>query len=209
MIIIVDYGMGNLRSVSKALEQISHDDVKISRDPQDLQKANKIVLPGVGAFGDAMNNLRKFGLIKVLNEQVLQLKKPFLGICLGMQILTTEGFEHGHCLGLGWVLGTVKRFQLDKKKFKVPHVGWNEIEIKQESDLFKGLDNKLDFYFVHSFHMECNDQSWIAATCFYGYEFIAAIKKENIFATQFHPEKSQQNGLKILKNFVDWKQKSC
>jgi glutamine amidotransferase len=204
MIIVVDYGMGNILSVSKALEYVSSEEVVVSSSADDLLNASRIVLPGVGSFGDAMKNLQEFGLVEPLKRAVLVDKKPFLGICLGMQILADEGFEHGRNRGLGFVPGIVKRFTFDDKELKIPHVGWNDITFKQKSSLLDGVKINSCFYFVHSFHMVCEDESYILATCNYGYDFVAAIKKGNIFATQFHPEKSQQMGLKILKNFVAW-----
>lgn len=204
MIVIIDYGMGNLRSVSKALEFITDEEVTVSRSKEDLEKADRAILPGVGSFGNAMQNLKKFGLIEILRKEIIEKKKPLLGICLGMQILAEEGFEHGHHNGLGFIPGKVTKFNLDTNKFKIPHVGWNNIKVKQENQILSNIKEDTDFYFVHSFQMECTDEPLIVATCSYGHEFVAAIKKDNIFATQFHPEKSQQNGLKILKNFIKW-----
>jgi len=198
MIAIVDYGMGNLKSVSKAFEFISRDEILVTDKAEVLQRADRIVLPGVGSFGDAVSNLSKLGLIVALRTEVLEKKKPFLGICLGMQILAEKGFEHGTHQGLGFIKGTVTRFEVD---LKVPHIGWNNIKIKKNNQLL--TDDSHDFYFVHSYHLKSDDDI-VCATCNYGYEFIAAIKKYNIFATQFHPEKSQKAGLQILKNFVGW-----
>jgi len=201
MIVVVDYGMGNLRSVEKALETVTSEEVKVSSNPEDIRNADKIVLPGVGAFGDGMKNLEKLSLIKPLREVVIEKKKPFLGICLGMQLLADEGFEHGNHKGLGFIPGKVTKFNLDSS-YKVPHVGWNNIDVIGGNSLLSRLVD-FDFYFVHSFHLECDD-SYVAAKCNYGYDFVAAIKKENIFATQFHLEKSQHTGLRILENFVEW-----
>lgn len=203
MIAIIDYGMGNLLSVQKAVEYLG-EDAKLVSDPSEISAAERLVLPGVGAFPDAMVSLKRFGWIKVLEQEVLEKKKPFLGICLGMQLLAETGEENGHCQGLGWLRGEVRRFDFANKKLKVPHVGWNEIKLCTNTSVFKGLPFDSTFYFVHSYHMVCKDKEDIAATCNYGIEFTAAVHKENIFATQFHPEKSQDNGLKVLENFLVW-----
>lgn len=202
MITVVDYGMGNLRSVYNALNLLGAE-VCVSDKPEDILSADRLVLPGVGAFGRAMDNLRQRGLIGVLNEKVLYQKTPILAICLGMQLLAEEGYEHGHFEGLGWIRGTVRHFELNQ--LPVPHVGWNEITMQAERPLFKGLaSSNREFYFVHSYHLTTDDQSVIAATADYGYEFVCAVHHENIFGTQFHPEKSQNNGLTLLRNFMQW-----
>lgn len=203
MIVIVDYDMGNLRSIAKALEYVGGD-VIISSKPEDLKKAEKIVLPGVGAFRDGMANLQKKGLDLVLNEEVNKNKKPFLGICLGMQLLADKSYEFGEWNGLGFISGEVKKFDINKK-YKIPHVGWNNVKIIYEHPLLKGIKDNSDFYFVHSYHLICKDKKAIAGTCEYGGDFTAMVAKDNIFATQFHPEKSQKSGLKLLENFVNWK----
>lgn len=204
MVVVVDYGMGNIRSVSKAFEACGAD-VTVSSKPEDLKKAERIVLPGVGAFGDSMSNLKQRGLIEPLREQVLDKKKPFFGICLGMQILADSGEEKGSHQGLGWLPGKTVVFQLTDPRLKVPHIGWNNIKVVQESPLWSGLGKKLDFYFVHSYHFVPKNRSDVAATCDYGGDFTAAVQHENIFATQFHPEKSQESGLKMIRNFLTWK----
>jgi glutamine amidotransferase len=202
MIGIVDYGMGNLRSVAKALELLGADTL-VSGKPEELAKAEKLVLPGVGAFGDGIANLNSTGLLNFLNEDVLVNKKPILGICLGMQLFAREGFERGRHAGLGWLDSSVQKFQLDTHNLKVPHVGWNEVRFKGDNPIFRGIRNGSSFYFVHSYHMICRNPEDVAATCEYGYEFTAAIRKENIFGTQFHPEKSQDVGLKVLENYME------
>lgn len=204
MIVVVDYGMGNIRSVSKAFEACGAD-VTVSSRPEDLAKAERIVLPGVGAFGDSMANLKKRGLIDPLREEVLGRKKPYFGICLGMQILAERGEEKGDHKGLGWLQGSTVMFQLADPQLKVPHIGWNDIRIVKDGPLWKGLGRKLDFYFVHSFHFATADASDVAAVCNYGIDFTAAVLHENIFATQFHPEKSQESGLQIIRNFLNWR----
>jgi len=204
MVVVVDYGMGNLRSVSKAFEACGAD-VTVSSKPGDLQKADRIVLPGVGAFGDSMANLKKRGLIEPLRQEVLVAKKPYFGICLGMQILADSGEEKGSHQGLGWLPGKTVMFQLADRELKVPHIGWNDIRIVKDGPLWSGLGKKLDFYFVHSFHFMPTDRDDAAATCDYGGEFTAAVQHENIFATQFHPEKSQESGLRLIRNFLGWR----
>lgn len=202
MIGIVDYGMGNLRSVAKAFELLGAETV-VSGKPEELQAAEKLVLPGVGAFGDGMANLRKLGLDKFLEGEVLGKKKPMLGICLGMQLLAQEGFERGRNKGLGFIGGKVAKFELEAQGLKVPHVGWNEVRFLGENPLFRGLKDGACFYFVHSYHMVCDDKKDVSAVCDYGYEFTAAVRRGNIFGTQFHPEKSQEAGLRVLENYID------
>ncbi|HXI13966.1 MAG TPA: imidazole glycerol phosphate synthase subunit HisH [Thermoanaerobaculia bacterium] len=205
MIAIVDYGMGNVRSVLNAFDYLGHDAV-ISSDPAVIEDAERIVLPGVGAFGDAIANLRSRGLVEVLHEQVLVKKKPFLGICLGMQLLAKSSTEHGLHEGLGWLDAEVVRFGNGNGSLnglKIPHMGWNEIVPARDHPLLERLPAKQrSFYFVHSYHIICHDQTDSLASSEYGYKFTVAVHRENIFATQFHPEKSQDNGLQVLQNFV-------
>ena len=201
MIAIIDYGMGNLRSVSKALEKVGGK-VEITADSERIRKAKAVVLPGVGAFSRAMSNLKELNLLPVLSE-VIRLKKYFLGICLGFQLLFTES-EEGNCKGLNIIKGKVKRFNFSG--LKVPHMGWNTIRKirnpKSEIQILNNIPNDSYFYFVHSYYGEPEDKNAVAATTFYGLEFPSAICKENVFATQFHPEKSQEIGLQLLENFV-------
>ena len=204
MVVIVDYGMGNLNSVRKALEVLGADAV-ISNKKSDLENADRIILPGVGAFGQGMKNLKELGLIDALKKEVLEKKKPFLGLCLGMQLIAKNSTELGFNDGLGWLDAEVRSLAEKSRTIKIPHIGWNEITFKPESPLFIGFQNKPAFYFVHSYHVICNSESDVAATCDYGLTFTAAINKDNIFGTQFHPEKSQTVGLQVLKNFLDWK----
>jgi glutamine amidotransferase len=189
--------MGNLRSVQKAFEHVGVDAL-ITRDPAIIQNASKIVLPGVGAFKDAMHNLRELGLIDVLNDVVLQEKKPFLGICLGMQLIATKSYEFGETQGLGWIDAQIIRFS--DSGLKIPHVGWNNLSFTNHSPLFEEIPDNSDFYFVHSYYFDADD-TYVTGVCDYGTRFIASVQKENIFATQFHPEKSQKHGLEIIKNF--------
>lgn len=201
-VVIIDYDMGNVRSVAKAIELLG-EDVKISKDKVTIENATHLILPGVGAFKDGMKNLEKFGLVDVLNKVVLEEKKPILGICLGMQLMAQTSEEFGHYEGLGWLDANVIAFDDQGGTLKVPHVGWNDISYKKESPIYKGVKEGTDFYFVHSFHMVCKDKDDVTATCEYGSEIVASIQKENVFATQFHPEKSQYTGLKLLENFLE------
>ena len=201
MIAIIDYGMGNLLSVQKAFEYLGEDAV-IADKPAQVDTAERLVLPGVGAFPDAMVSLERLGWIELLNRDVLKKGKPFLGICLGMQLLAETGEENRSYRGLGWINGRVTRFVQTEKRLKIPHVGWNDIKVVRDNSLLKDIRTGHTFYFVHSYHMVCDDPDDVTAVCDYGGEFTAAIQKNNIFATQFHPEKSQDNGIKILENFV-------
>jgi imidazole glycerol-phosphate synthase subunit HisH len=201
MIAIVDYGLSNLKSVAAAVEKVGFEGVVTGRAGE-LQKADKLILPGVGAFGDGMRNLRERGLVDILQTLVLKDKKPILGICLGAQLLCRESFEFGHHQGLGWINASVKRLE-PGGDLRVPHVGWNAVKTVQPSPLFDEVPDETLFYFVHSFHMECADRDAIVGECEYGTSFAAAVQQGNIYATQFHPEKSQMYGLKLLKNFLE------
>lgn len=203
MVAIIDYHMGNTRSVAKTLKAMSYDAV-LTNDQQQLRDASHLILPGVGAFADGMKNLRDLGLVDILNEEVIQKGKPFLAICIGVQLLADEGMEHGgpHP-GLGWIHGRVERFSVDENAYKVPHVGWNNIDITGDPPLFKDVPRPdPDFYFVHSYHLKAADPKDVIALCEYGETFVAAVQKNNILGTQFHPEKSQKNGVQVLKNFL-------
>ena len=201
MIAIVDYGMGNLRSVAKAFEFLGADCL-VSGKIEEVRAAEKLVIPGVGAFGDGMRNLRAAGLVETLNTQVLGEKKPLLGICLGMQLLALDSDEGGMHQGLGWIDAHVRRLAVGETGLKVPHVGWNEAAPKPDAALFRGVSENPSFYFVHSFAVQCSDETDVAATCSYGSDFAAAVQKGNVFGVQFHPEKSQKDGLKVLENFA-------
>lgn len=196
---IIDYGMGNLRSVSKAIEHLGFE-VFISSEPSDIVKADKVILPGVGAFGDAMRELNKNNMPDTIKE-IVGKGTPLLGICLGLQVFFDEGEESPGVKGLGLLRGKVVRF---KGSLKVPHMGWNALKIKQQEPLFKSLQENPYVYFVHSYYVAPYDTNCIAATSEYGLEFTAAVTKNNIMGTQFHPEKSQSVGLKILENFCSF-----
>lgn len=193
--------MGNTHSVKEAIELLDFD-VIISDKPEKLNKADALILPGVGAFEAAMNNLRERDLIAALNKMVLEKRKPLLGICLGMQLFADDSEENGLHKGLGWISGKVKRIQ-DEPKLRVPHVGWNDIDVINQSPLFDRLQNKRNFYFDHSYHFVCKDEKTVAAKVNYGKGLVAAVKKNNIHGVQFHPEKSQITGLRLLKGFLN------
>ena len=201
MMVIVDYGMGNVQSVKNALEFLGYEAL-ISRKEEDIRNAEKLILPGVGAFIDGMKNLEIFNLKEILYDEVINKKKPLLGICLGMQLLAQDSEEGGYYKGLGWIYGNVKQLKIKLKESKIPHVGWNNIKIQREDALLKGIPDDSDFYFIHSYHVVPIDKTMITSTCDYGAEFVSTMSKDNIFATQFHPEKSQDKGLKILENFM-------
>jgi glutamine amidotransferase len=196
-VVIVDYGMGNLASVQKALNFLGTKSV-ITSDSEEIGSCDRIILPGVGSFSQAMKNLQERGLDKLLTEEVITKGKKFLGICLGMQLIFESGTEPFPCKGLGWIKGTVVRFK--PMELRVPHMGWNNITVLHDT-YFKELHSS-DFYFIHSYHAVPEHRDVIAATVDYGGEIVASVQHKNIFATQFHPEKSQVAGLQVLKNFL-------
>lgn len=196
MIAIIDYGMGNLRSVEKALEFVGQEAV-VTDDIAVMRSADKLVLPGVGAFGDAIATIREKGIDDVIYDAVAK-DKPFLGICLGMQLIFDKSYEYGEYKGLGLIRGEIKLLPDNVKK---PHIGWNDLNIKKRSPLFMNLGERPYVYFVHSYYLETEDISAVSATTDYGKEIQVAVQKDNIFALQFHPEKSGDVGLEILKNF--------
>lgn len=202
MIAIVDYGMGNLRSVSKAFEAVGHQAI-VTRDTAAIQNASHVVLPGVGAFGDCMSNLRQYGLIEPI-QTAIQSGKPFLGICLGFQLLFTESEEFGRHEGLDIFPGKVRAFSRNQP-LKVPHMGWNQVHIRRPCPLFEGIVDGTHWYFVHSFFVEPGDKEITATTTMYGIPFTSSIWKDNVVACQFHPEKSQSSGLRLIRNFGKWK----
>jgi imidazole glycerol-phosphate synthase subunit HisH len=205
MIVIVDYGMGNVGSILNMLKKVGAPAAKVSADPKDIEQADKLILPGVGAFDTGMQRLRETGLIDLLNEKVIKAKTPTLGVCLGMQLLTKVS-EEGELLGLGWIDAETIRFRFDQKKtgLKIPHMGWNTVKIQREGALFKDMYAEPRFYFVHSFHVISHNPEDVLATTEYGYDFVSAIQRGHIMAAQFHPEKSHKFGMKLYKNFVEY-----
>lgn len=201
MIAIIDYGMGNLRSVHKAFEAVGHQAV-VTREARLIADASHVVLPGVGAFGDCMANLKQYDLIDPILAAI-ESGKPFLGICLGLQLLFSESEEFGTHKGLGIIPGRVRKFVLNPS-LKVPHMGWNDIQIVRPAPPFEGITRGSYCYFVHSYYVEPADSAVVAAVTEYGHPFAAAVWKDNVIACQFHPEKSQRIGLQIIKNFGAW-----
>ncbi len=200
-IAIIDYNMGNLRSVEKAFQKIGARST-ITNDPQVIQRSDKIVLPGVGAFKEGIGELKKLGLIDLLNEEVIEKKKFFLGICLGMQLVGSKSYETEETKGFDWIKGEVVKFE--GENLKVPHVGWNNISFTKTHALFENIPDQTDFYFVHSYYFK-SDTEYATSHTNYGVDFVSSVNKENIFGCQFHPEKSQKFGLEILKNFINLK----
>ena len=201
---IIDYGRGNVRSVKNAVEHCGADAV-VTADPQVVDDASHIILPGVGAFGDAMAALQAKGLPETLARQAVEKGKPFLGICLGMQLLADRSEEHGGHDGLGWIAGDVVRLEAGLDQLKIPHLGWNDVALAGTHPLFARLKpDQLTFYFVHSYHFRATDAANVLARCDYGARFTATVAKDNILGVQFHPEKSQDSGVELLENFVRW-----
>ena len=203
MTIIIDYGMGNLGSIANMLKKIGTK-VLISKDIELIEKADKLILPGIGAFDTGMKNLAQEGLIDVLNKKVIGERTPILGICLGMQLLTKSS-EEGTLPGLGWIDAQTVQFKFDANNniLKVPHMGWNTTHLNKESPLFNEMFAESRFYFVHSYHVVCNNEHDILTTTHHGYEFASSIQKDNIMGVQFHPEKSHKFGMNLLENFLE------
>lgn len=201
-IVVIDYGMGNLRSVQKKFERVGAQ-VLVTSDLNEIDQAKKLILPGIGHFGNGVNNLRKTGIWDVLNKKVLDEKVPILGICLGMQLMATHS-EEGDIEGLGWFDADVVKFTIeDTLKFKVPHMGWNDARVEKESLLFNNVSKEAMYYFVHSYHIKCNNSEDVLTTTRYEYAFTSSIQKDNIYGTQFHPEKSHDWGELLYKNFAN------
>ena len=207
-IAIIDYESGNLKSVSKAVELASKNilnksDVQIINTAKELSYYDKIVLPGQGSFKQCYQSLISIdGILDELSNFVIEKQKPILGICVGMQLFSTFGDEDGGSTGFNWIEGKVKKINLKDKFLKLPHMGWNNINIEKDSKLLNGIENNSHFYFVHSYAFEVSNKKFISAITNYSIEFVSAVEKNNIFGTQFHPEKSQANGIKILENFI-------
>ena len=205
MIAIVNYEMGNLRSVQKGFETVGHHAV-VTRDPAIIDRATHVVLPGVGAFGDCVNNLQRLGLVEPLRRTIAQ-GKPFLGICLGLQVLFSESEEFGVHQGLNVFKGKVKRFPAGPAQaspLKVPHVGWNTIQVKRPMPLLEGIASEAHVYFVHSYYVDPEEADVVCTETRYGLPFVSSVTRGKVFACQFHPEKSQKVGLQLLKNFGAW-----
>ena len=209
LLTVVDYGVGNLRSIAKSIEKANSDinlnySIKVSSDVNDIKKSDKIVLPGQGSFKACKNGIDSIkGLQEQLNENVLIKKKPIFGICAGMQLFATVGYEEEKTLGLNWIPGEVIKLDLSLSEFKIPHMGWNELKVKNVSSVFKDIINKDHAYFIHSYEFIPKDKKNVSITTDYGKDVIAAVSSENIFGSQFHPEKSQNIGIKILTNFLN------
>ena len=208
---IIDYGSGNLRSAAKAFERAAADAglktaVNVTSKPADLAAADHIVLPGVGAFADCRAGLAGLpGMTEALERAVLDDAKPFLGICVGMQLMATSGLEHGTHEGLGWIKGTVEPLKPDDATLKIPHMGWNELEVRRPHPFFTGIEAGSHVYFVHSYHFRAEDRACVLASAGYGGPVTAVIGRDNMLGTQFHPEKSQRTGLRLITNFLRWR----
>ena len=203
---IVDYNSGNISSVINSFQEVAKDraNIKVTSDLEKIRSSDKVILPGQGSFKSCVDALNKIdGLSNTLNEFVISNKKPLLGICVGLQMFADVGYEETETKGLGWVSGKVSKIDNQNGKYKLPHIGWNQIKIIKDSKIFKDIENKSHMYFVHSYEFIPNDKNVISATTEYSSNIVCSIEKENVFGTQFHPEKSDKIGLKIIKNFID------
>jgi glutamine amidotransferase len=204
-VVIINYGAGNIHSINNAITKVSQNNknIVVSNQKKDIESATKLILPGVGAFGACIQKLSELNLIPIIKQKVLEEKIPFLGICLGMQLLATKGYEFGQHEGLGFFKASVKEI-IPKQKVAVPHMGWNNISIKSSHPMLKNIENGSDFYFVHSYHFVAeNENDVIASVNYGGIELAAIVAKENIVGVQFHPEKSSDNGFALLNNFLN------
>ena len=210
-ITVIDYGSGNLKSAAKALEVAANNinlgsKIIVTSDPKMIEQSDKVILPGQGSFRDCFLGINKIpGLHETLNEFVMAKKKPILGICVGMQLFAKIGYESHETKGFGWIDAEVRKINNMSKKLKLPHMGWNEIELKKDCFLFSNIKNKSHMYFIHSYEFITNKKDCVIATTNYGNSITVSVAKDNIIGTQFHPEKSQKNGLVILENFLKWK----
>ena len=203
---IVDYNSGNISSVVNSFKEVTKNKInlKVTSDLQEIRSSDKIVLPGQGSFKSCVDALNAIdGLLETLNEFVINDKKPLLGICVGLQIFADIGYEETETKGLGWISGKVSKIDNQSGKFKLPHIGWNQINIVKDSKIYKGIENNSHMYFVHSYEFLPNDKNVISATTDYSSNIVCSVEKENIFGTQFHPEKSDKIGLKIIDNFIN------
>ena len=203
MIAIINYGLGNLGSIQNMLKKVGYTDVVITHDKATIDAADKLLLPGVGAFDNGMGKINDLGLVDTLNENVLVKKKPVLGICLGMQLLT-KGSEEGNLPGLGWIDAFARKFHFDEanQHLKIPHMGWNEVKPKKSHPLIDAMPADARFYFVHSYHVHCSHPEDILMTAHYGEDFTCSVQKDNIMGVQFHPEKSHKFGMHLMNNFI-------
>lgn len=203
MIVVIDYGMGNSGSVVNMLKRIG-EGVVLSSQPADIEKATKLILPGVGSFDNGMANLRRLGLVDALNEKVLGHQTPILGICLGIQLFT-EGSDEGTAAGFGWIRGRAHRFSADEigDTLRIPHMGWNFLRVRKEHPVVAGLESDARFYFVHSYHVRCDDPADILTTTSYGIDFVSSVARGPVVGAQFHPEKSLRWGMNIFRRFVN------
>lgn len=202
MIAVIDYGLGNVKSVVGAIEWLGYTPC-LTNSHRELADAEKLVLPGVGAFGDGMQRLRDLGLVETLTRLVLDERRPILGICLGLQLFARDSSEFGIHEGLGWIDASVVRIESGDGKLRIPHVGWSGALQIKASRLFHGIPSDAMFYYTHSYRLECRDRDIVVGECEYGRTFVSAIEKDNVYGTQFHPEKSQKHGLSVLRNFLD------
>lgn len=202
--VIIDYGSGNLHSAARAAEEAGTHNIIISDQASDIVQASHLILPGQGAFGDCMDGLRRSGLIDALSQAVMIDHKPFLGICVGMQLLADQGTEHGTHDGLGWLGGSVDAIEVTDPSYKIPHMGWNSVTICKDHPVMQGIDDGAHFYFVHSYHMILRSAANLLLTCDYDKRITAAVAQDNIVGTQFHPEKSGADGLRMIANFLNW-----
>ncbi len=203
---IIDYGSGNLHSAAKAFERVSDDGVEVTDDPARLAMASHIVLPGVGAFADCKQGLASVdGMIEALNQEVIEGGKPFLGICVGMQLMAARGLEHGVHEGFGWIDGAVEAIAPNDASLKIPHMGWNNLSIDSGHPVLAGMGADTHMYFVHSYHLVAAREKDVLATADYGMAITAVVGRANMVGTQFHPEKSQASGLRLIENFLNWK----
>jgi len=200
---IVDYKAGNLDSIARAVEECGGHPV-ITALARDFEDASNIILPGIGSFADGMRNVRDLKLDEILMAEAIERGTPLLGICLGMQLLATVGFEGGETRGLGWIEGEVKKLKPDEPRARIPHIGWNEVTFLKSNELFGGVPSGKDFYFAHGYNFICKNEKDVIARTPYGGDFISAIQKRNIFGVQFHPEKSQHFGLQVIRNFLSF-----
>jgi glutamine amidotransferase len=201
VVAVIDYGMGNIRSVAKAVEHVADVQVRVTNDADSICSSERVIFPGVGALRDCMSELHRLELDDVIRQCAQT--RPFLGICLGMQALLERSEENGGTAGFGIIAGDVRRF-MPVPGLKIPHMGWNQVHQLQDHPLWRGIAQDSRFYFVHSYYVAPRDEHVAVATSEYGQTFVAALGRDNLFATQFHPEKSQQVGLRLLKNFIDW-----